>query len=379
MTDAIRLSDHTTLGVGGAAAAFVECTSEDELIGAVLSVWRAEEPWLLLGGGSNLLIGDEDLDATVIHVANRGIERLDGAASGRVRIRVQAGEGWDDLVAYTVEHGWSGIEALSGIPGSSGAAPVQNIGAYGQEVVSSLVAVDLLDADTHELVRVPASELGLGYRTSVLKRHGGGEPERTGVVVAIVLDLDDVGVDGLAAPIAYQQLAFALGVELGERVALAQVRTTVLALRASKGMVLDAADPDTASAGSFFTNPIVSEHVARTLPGHPPWWPVDPPADDDTEYVFALGDVVNPPRPAPQVRLAKLSAAWLIERAGIRRGYALPHSRAAISSKHTLALTNRGGATAAEIAELARFVQARVHAEFGILLQPEPVVVGVTI
>lgn len=379
MTDAIRLSDHTTLGVGGTAAAFVECTSEDELVAAVLAVWRAEESWLLLGGGSNLLIGDDDLDATVIHVANRGIERLDGAAAGRVRIRVQAGEGWDDLVAYTVEHGWSGIEALSGIPGSSGAAPVQNIGAYGQEVVSSLVAVDLLDEDTHELVRVPASELGLGYRTSVLKRHGGGEPERAGVVVAIVLDLADVGVDGLAAPIAYQQLAFALGVELGERVALSQVRTTVLALRASKGMVLNAADPDTASAGSFFTNPIVSEHVARTLPGNPPWWPVDPPADDDTEYVFALGDVVNPPRPAPQLRLAKLSAAWLIERAGIRRGYALPHSRAAISSKHTLALTNRGGATAAEIAELARFVQARVHAEFGILLQPEPVVVGVTI
>ncbi|HXH36956.1 MAG TPA: UDP-N-acetylmuramate dehydrogenase [Plantibacter sp.] len=379
MTDAIRLSDHTTFGVGGAAAAFVECTSEDELVAAVLDVWRAEEPWLLLGGGSNLLIGDEDLDVTVIHVANRGIERLDGAAPGRVRIRVQAGEGWDDLVAYTVEHGWSGIEALSGIPGSSGAAPVQNIGAYGQEVVSSLVAVDLLDEETHELVRVSASELGLGYRTSVLKRHGGGEPERTGVVVAIVLDLDDVGVDGLAAPIAYQQLAFALGVELGERVALAQVRTTVLALRASKGMVLDAADPDTASAGSFFTNPIVSEHVARTLPGNPPWWPVDPPSDDDTEYVFALGDVVNPPRPAPQIRLAKLSAAWLIERAGIRRGYALPHSRAAVSAKHTLALTNRGGATAAEIAELARFVQARVHAEFGILLQPEPVVVGVAI
>jgi len=376
--DAIRLRDHTTLGVGGAAAAFVECTSETDLVDAVLAVWEAHEPWLLLGGGSNLLVSDDDLDATVIHVANRGIERLD-AAPGRVRLRVQAGEDWDDLVAYTVEHGWAGIEALSGIPGSSGAAPVQNIGAYGQEVVSSLVAVDLLDEETHAVERVPASELGLGYRTSVLKRHGGGAPERAGVVIAIVLELDDVGVAGEAAPIAYEQLAFALGVELGERVPLAQVRTTVLALRASKGMVLDAADPDTASAGSFFTNPIVSEHVARTLPGNPPWWPVDPPADDDTEYVFALGEDVNPPRPAPRERLAKLSAAWLIERAGVRRGYALPHSRAAISSKHTLALTNRGGATAAEIAELARFVQARVHAEFGVLLQPEPVVVGVII
>lgn len=376
--DAIRLRDHTTLGVGGAVAAFVDCTSETELVSAVLAVWEADEPWLLLGGGSNLLIADDDLDATVIHVANRGIERLD-APPGRIRIRVQAGEPWDDLVAYTVEHGWSGIEALSGIPGSSGAAPVQNIGAYGQEVVSSLVAVDLLDEATHEVERVPAAELGLGYRTSVLKRHGGGAPERAGVVIAIVLELDDVGVGGQAAPIAYEQLAFALGVEIGEHVQLAQVRTTVLALRASKGMVLDPADPDTASAGSFFTNPIVSEHVARSLPGDAPWWPVDQAADDDAEYVFPLGEVVNPPRPAPQVRLAKLSAAWLIERAGIRRGYALPSSRAAISSKHTLALTNRGGATAAEIAELARFVQARVHAEFGVLLQPEPVVVGVVI
>ncbi|MGK9147541.1 UDP-N-acetylmuramate dehydrogenase [Plantibacter flavus] len=376
--DRIRLSDHTTLGVGGAAAAFIDCTSESELIAAVLDVWRSEEPWLLLGGGSNLLIGDEDLDETVLHVANRGVERLE-AAPGRVRLRVQAGEGWDDLVAYTVEHGWSGIEALSGIPGTVGAAPVQNIGAYGQEVVTSLVAVDLLDAASHDLERVPAAELGLGYRTSVLKRHGGGPPERDGVVVAVIMELDDVGVDGLASPIAFPQLAFALGVELGERVPLAQVRTTVLALRASKGMVLDAADPDTASAGSFFTNPIVSEHVARALPGDAPWWPVDPAPDDDAEYVFPLGEVVNPPRPVHQPRLAKLSAAWLIERAGIRRGYALPSSRAAISTKHTLALTNRGGATAAEIAELARFVQARVHAEFGVLLQPEPVVVGVTI
>lgn len=378
MTDAIRLSELTTLEVGGPAAAFVECTSEAELVAAVLEVWNADRPWLLLGGGSNLLITDEPIEATVIKAANRGVEHLD-APSGRVRLRVQAGEDWDALVAHTVDHGWAGIEALSGIPGSCGAAPVQNIGAYGQEIVSSLVAVDLLDEESQTVERVPAAELGLGYRTSVLKRHGGGEPERSGVVVAIIIDLDDVGVDGLAAPIAYQQLAFALGVEVGEQVRLAQVRTTVLALRATKGMVLDPDDRDTASAGSFFTNPIVSEHVARSLPGDAPWWPVDPPADDDTEYVFPLGEVVNPPRPAPVERLAKLSAAWLIERAGVRRGFALPGSRASISTKHTLALTNRGGATATEIAELARFVQARVHAEFGVLLQPEPVVVGVTI
>ncbi|WP_285042711.1 UDP-N-acetylmuramate dehydrogenase [Plantibacter sp. LMC-P-059a] len=378
MTDTISLRELTTLQVGGPAAAFVECTSEAELIDAVLDVWNTDQPWLLLGGGSNLLVGDEPLEATVIRAANRGIERLD-APAGRVRLRVQAGEDWEALVAYTVEHGFAGIEALSGIPGSCGAAPVQNIGAYGQEIVSSLVAVDLLDEESQTVERVPAAELGLGYRTSVLKRHGGGEPERSGVVVAIIIELDDVGVDGLAAPIAYQQLAFALGVEVGEQVRLAQVRTTVLALRASKGMVLDPDDPDTASAGSFFTNPIVSEHIARSLPGDAPWWPVDPPADDDTEYVFPLGEVVNPPRPALVERLAKLSAAWLIERAGVRRGFALPGSHAAVSTKHTLALTNRGGATATEIAELARFVQARVHAEFGVLLQPEPVVVGVTI
>ncbi|MGG7466358.1 UDP-N-acetylmuramate dehydrogenase [Plantibacter sp. YIM 135347] len=372
----VRLSDYTTLQVGGIATHFVECTTEADLADVARRVWADGGDWLLIGGGSNLLIGDEEIDATVIRVATRGIERLD-AAAGTVRLRVQAGESWDGLVAHTVEQGWAGIEALSGIPGSTGAAPVQNIGAYGQELVSALVSVDLLDEATGDVVTVPAAELELGYRTSVLKRHGGAAPEREAIVLAVTIDLTDVGVGGAGAPIAYEQLAFALGVGLGEAVPIAQVRATVLALRASKGMVLDAADRDTASAGSFFTNPIVSEHVARSLPAGAPWWPVEP--EVDTEYVFELGAVVNPPIAQPSERLVKLSAAWLIERSGIRRGYAIPGSRAAVSSKHTLALTNRGGASAEEIAQLARFVQARVLSEFGVLLQPEPVTVGVSI
>lgn len=373
---AVRLSDYTTLQVGGLATHFVECTTEADLADVARRVWADGDDWLLIGGGSNLLIGDEDIEATVIRVATRGIEQVP-APAGKVRLRVQAGESWDGLVAHAVEQGWSGIEALSGIPGSVGAAPVQNIGAYGQELDSVLVSVDLLDEVDGEVHTVPADQLELGYRTSVLKRHGGGVPGREAIVLAVTIELDDVGIGGDGAPVAYKQLAFALGVELGDAVSIGQVRSTVLALRASKGMVLDPNDRDTASAGSFFTNPIVTEHVARSLPAGAPWWPIEPEAE--TEYVFELGAPVDPPAAPHEPRLAKLSAAWLIERSGIRRGYAIPGSRAAVSSKHTLALTNRGNATADEVAQLARFVQARVLAEFGVLLQPEPVTVGVAI
>ncbi|MET0784939.1 MAG: UDP-N-acetylmuramate dehydrogenase [Leifsonia flava] len=371
-----NLADLTTLRVGGPAARLVRAGTRDELIAAVQSDWADGEEPLVLGGGSNTLVADEGYDGTVVLIATRGIARLD-AEPGRVRLRVEAGESWDALVATAVENGWSGIEALSGIPGSTGAAPIQNIGAYGQELESVLVAIDLLDRERNAVVRVPAAELDLGYRTSVLKRHGGSVPERDGVVLAVELDLADDA--GLSAPIGYDQLATALGVDLGARLPIAEVRRTVLELRASKGMVLDPADTDTWSAGSFFTNPIVSEAFARSLPADAPRWPIDDAPDD--AVVVPLGEwdgTVSPPSFVHNAKV-KLSAAWLIERAGIRRGFSLPGSRAGISSKHTLALTNTGGASADDIASLARFVQARVAAEFGVVLQPEPVFVGLSL
>jgi UDP-N-acetylmuramate dehydrogenase len=276
-----------------------------------------------------------------------------------------------------VRHGWSGIEALSGIPGSTGAAPFQNIGAYGQEIASSLVAIDFLDYATGGVQRMTRAELGLGYRTSALKRG------LAGVVLAVELDLADANEPmgaPLSEPVAYAQLADALGVTLGSRVPVAELRRAVIALRASKGMVLDPDDTDSVSAGSFFTNPIVSENFARSLPAAAPRWPVEP-AEPDVVRELGIGGVhpddVPPLAEGPYE--VKLSAAWLIEQAGIRRGFALPGSRAAISGKHTLALTNRGGATAEEIVQLASYVQWRVQSEFGVILHPEPVLVGLAL
>ncbi|NQX13206.1 UDP-N-acetylmuramate dehydrogenase [Microbacteriaceae bacterium VKM Ac-2855] len=392
------LRELTTMRVGGPAARLVEPTTESELVDVVRALWADDEPWLLLGGGSNTIVADAGFEGTVVRIGTRGIERIPrpadtsgvavvgadaGTATRSVRLRVQAGESWDELVEYTVAHGLAGIEALSGIPGSCGAAPIQNIGAYGQELSSSLVAVTFLDFGTGELERLPAAELELGYRSSVFK-HG-----RAGVVTAIEIDLfgDESGPGQNAPvarsqPIAYGQLANALGVGIGDRVPLRELREAVLSLRASKGMVLDASDLDSVSAGSFFTNPIVSEDFARALPADAPRWPTAV-VDESSrvtpiEAVRAGYPVAVPPR-APAGRRVKLSAAWLIEHAGIGRGFRLPGSAAAISSKHTLALTNRGDATAEQIAELARYVQGRVLAEFGVLLQPEPVLVGVSL
>jgi UDP-N-acetylmuramate dehydrogenase len=401
----VMFSELTTLKVGGPIRELVTATTQRDLVDLAHEAWAAGEPWLVLGGGSNLLVGDEGFDGTVIRVATRGIEVLEpsppaadddadrrpGTAS--VRIRVQAGENWDDLVAWAVENGYSGFEALSGIPGSVGASPVQNIGAYGQELESTLVAIDFLDEGADAPRRMTAAELELGYRTSVLKQ---GLP---GIVIAVEFDLHDTTVEravlgeALGQPVAYAQLADALHVNLGDRVPISRVREAVLALRASKGMVLDADDPDSVSAGSFFTNPIVSERVSRTLPGDAPrWYLGEETADEITPIEGGLGDspldqflahqasfetADTVTDAAPDEPLVKLSAAWLIEHAGVRRGFAVPGSRAAISSKHTLALTNRGGATAEEIAQLARFVQSRVQAEFGIMLHPEPMLVGV--
>jgi UDP-N-acetylmuramate dehydrogenase len=384
MTDAAAptgpstLAELTTMRVGGAPARLLAPADRDALVAAALDVWGSGDDWLLIGGGSNTIAADDGFDGTVIRIVTRGVERLP-APEGRVHLRVQAGEPWDDVVALAVRNGWSGIEALSGIPGSTGAAPVQNIGAYGQELESALISVEFLDYVSGEVRTLTKADLGLGYRMSVLK---GG---LAGIVLSVDLDLADNAVpDGfgapLSAPVAYAQLADALGVPIGTRVSVAEARRAVLALRASKGMVLDPADPDSVSAGSFFTNPIVSETFARSLPASAPRWPVTPP-----EPAAVIGLQPGGPHPLDIPPLAsgpydvKLSAAWLIENAGIRRGYALPGSGAAISSKHTLAIVNRGGATAQDVAQLASFIQARVQSEFGVLLRPEPVLVGMVL
>ena len=396
-TGTTRLADLTTLRVGGPARELVEATDRDAVIATARDAWAEDEELLVLGGGSNVVIADEGFDGVALHVATRGIARLPLAPSApgpavpatdadrlrslsrslrppqqreAVRLRVEAGEPWDDLVAYTVERGWAGIEALSGIPGSCGAAPIQNIGAYGQELAATLTAVEFLDRATGAVARIPASALELGYRTSAFK-HG-----REGVVLAIELQLHGAG-DGRpaqSAPVAYAQLADALGVPLGSRVPIAALRETVLQLRRGKGMVLDPRDPDSVSVGSFFTNPIVSESFARTLPSSAPRWPT---TDDEPDLVVPLGQEPQPRPARGQENRVKLSAAWLIEHAGIRRGFRLPGSRAHLSSKHTLAVVNGGGATAEEVLQLARYIRNLVQIEFGVLLQPEPNLIGV--
>jgi UDP-N-acetylmuramate dehydrogenase len=334
----LLLSDHTTLRVGGPARAFVTARSEDEIVAAVRA---AEPPVLVLAGGSNLLVADAGFDGTVVHVASRGVLR-DGS-----RLTVAAGEPWDDVVALAVRDGLAGIECLSGIPGSTGATPIQNVGAYGQEVAETITSVRVFDRETDAVVDLAAADCGFGYRASRFKyrdRH---------VVLSVTFELSESG-DG--QPVRYAELARALGVELGERAPLADVRAAVLRLRRGKGMVVAGDDPDSVSAGSFFTNPILSledfEALQARAPEPPPAWP-----ESDGRV--------------------KTSAAWLIQRAGFDRGYG--DGTAGISSKHTLALVNRGGASAADLVALAREIRDSVAEQFGVRLHPEPVLVGITL
>jgi UDP-N-acetylmuramate dehydrogenase len=368
----LKLATLTTLRTGGAPERMLEASTTAELVDALTDVWSRGDEWFVLGGGSNLFIGDEPFEGTVIRILTRGIEELPSPHAGRIRLRVQAGHGWDDLVAYAVEHGYAGLEAMSGIPGTVGASPVQNIGAYGQEIQETLVEVELIDEATGEVSVVPASELGLGFRTSVLKHHYGGVPQRRAVILSVTVDLlvaEERVVRG-------EQLRRALGLDSDAPVPLTWVRERILATRASKGMLLDENDPDTHGVGSFFQNAIVPEVVARARPPECPRSPVTPDLDTVTVIPLASYDGYVPAA-KPEAPDVKVSAAWLIEQAGIRKGFKLPRSRASVSTKHALALTNRGGATAAEVSELARFIQSRVHAEFGLVLQPEPVLLGV--
>lgn len=346
----VALADLTTLHVGGPAKRMLEVDTEADLIAAVRDCDARAEPVLLVGGGSNLLVADEGFDGTVVRVATRGVQVDDSAsceadnlsACGGIILTVAAGETWDDLVARTVAEQWWGIEALSGIPGAVGATPMQNVGAYGQEVQETVWSVRTYDRQEQRVRTFANIECEFGYRTSRFK----------GSSRYVILDVTyQVRQGELSAPIGYAELARTLGVAVGKRAPLPDVRAAVLELRRSKGMVLDPADHDTWSAGSFFTNPILDATAARALPEEAPRWPM----------------------PDGQV---KTSAAWLIDRAGFGRGYAGGHGRATLSSKHTLALTNRGEASAADLIALAREVRGGVLAAFGVELMPEPVLVG---
>lgn len=349
------LRNLTTMGVGGVPQQLLVAKTKQEIVEMALQIWREADDWLILGGGSNLVVAEEISDLQVLQIATTGVQTSRIGESNKYLLRVQAGEIWDDLVAGTVEAGLSGLEALSGIPGSVGAAPIQNIGAYGAEVANTIRRVEFLDFQLGELQTIEAENLELQYRTSVFKKG------LLGVITWVEFELEHLG--GLSQPIMFDQLAKALAVEIGAQVAVADVRKAVLALRAAKGMVYSQTDADTHGCGSFFTNPIVSERHARTLPFDAPRWETS----GETGTASHAGKTED---------TVKLSAAWLIEHAGIPKGFSLPGSRVSLSSKHTLAITNRGGALAGEVLELAEFIQARVANTFGVNLQPEPTIVG---
>jgi UDP-N-acetylmuramate dehydrogenase len=334
------LAEHTTLRVGGPARRMLTVETEPELIEVVRDLDAAGEPVLVLGDGSNMLIGDAGFAGTVIKIATRGITEDVDACSGAV-ITVAAGESWDPLVSYAIERGWSGLETMSGIPGLVGATPIQNVGAYGAEVSELISTVRTLDRSTGQLKTLFRVECGFGYRTSRFKT----DPARF-LVLSVTMQLP---LGTMSQAIRYPELARMLGIKVGERAPAAQVRQAVLALRTTKGMVLAENDHDTWSAGSFFTNPILSPTQALALPN-------------------------DAPRFGQPDGMIKTSAAWLIEQSGFARGYG--HGPARLSSKHTLALTNQGGATAADLLSLAREIRTGVKEKFGIELLAEPVLVG---
>ncbi|OFI37545.1 UDP-N-acetylenolpyruvoylglucosamine reductase [Arthrobacter sp. SW1] len=347
------LSDLTTAAVGGPAARYLEACSEAEIIDAVRSTDAAGEKLLIVGGGSNLLVADSGYPGTVLKIASEGFTVNSEDSCGGVSVVVQAGHNWDAFVEHAVLHAWSGVEALSGIPGATGATPVQNVGAYGADVSQTIASVRTWDRENNAVKTFSNSELKFGYRDSILKQSTTeGSPRYVVLSVEFQLPLGR-----MSAPIRYAELARVLGVEPGKRAYANDVRREVLRLRASKGMVLDPADRDTYSTGSFFTNPVVPVTDAGELPENAPRYP------------------------AGTDGLVKLSAAWLIEHAGFAKGYGLdPESvsggRASLSTKHTLAITNRGNASAEDMAAVAREVRRGVVERFGIELHPEPLLIG---
>jgi UDP-N-acetylmuramate dehydrogenase len=346
------LADYTTLGLGGQARSFVAAATETDLIDAVQAADAVAEPVLLIGGGSNLVISDAGFPGTVIHVNTRGIGYAN-AAEGAVDVTVAAGEDWDDVVAATVAEGLAGLESLSGIPGRAGATPIQNVGAYGREVAEVITQVRVHDREEDQILVMGNQQCSFAYRTSLFKSTGARY---------VVLDVTfRLAARARSLPVRYAELAAELGVALGEGAGVGEVRSAVLKIRARKGMVLNPGDPDTRSAGSFFTNPVISVGELGAV--------------EAAAAARAAGPV---PRYEAGDGLVKVPAAWLIEHAGFAKGYGAP-APARVSSKHTLALVNTGSATTADLLALAREIVCGVHAAYGVTLTPEPILVGVTL
>ncbi|HEY3734516.1 MAG TPA: UDP-N-acetylmuramate dehydrogenase [Streptosporangiaceae bacterium] len=371
------LASYTTLGLGGPAGRFAAAGTERDLVAEVQAADRRGDPLLVLGGGSNVVIGDDGFPGTVVRVVTAGVRlaaadrasQADGAG-GAVTVTAAAGEDWDALARRCAAEGLAGVECLAGIPGLVGATPIQNVGAYGQEVAETITAVRAYDRASREIAELSGADCGFGYRTSMFKRSTGwraGHQEQPGpaaptgryVVLSVIFRLAR---DRMSGPIRYAELARHLGVAPGERVPLADARAAVLDLRRGKGMVLDPADPDTQSAGSFFTNPVIGP--ARLA------------AIEEAARARFGPDAVVPRFPAGDGRV-KVPAAWLIERAGFAKGYGGAGAR--ISAKHTLALVNPGGGSTKDLLALASEIQDGVRASFGIKLIPEPVLVGASL
>ncbi len=355
-SERVDLAGYTTLGVGGPAARVAHARTAEDLVADVREADLAGEPVLVLGGGSNLVVADAGFPGTVVHVATSGVSVSD--SDGAVTVTVAAGEHWDQLVEWAVGEKLAGIECLAGIPGLAGATPIQNVGAYGQEVATTIRSVRVFDRQADAVLTMDSAACRFGYRTSRFKITGDDlGPTGRYVVLDVTFALAR---DPMSAPVRYAELAAKLGIGIGDQAPLADVRDAVLGLRRGKGMVLDPHDPDTASAGSFFTNPVLDQ--------------------DRLAGIERIASIRWPGLKVPRFESGdgrvKVPAAWLIERAGFGRGYRGPGG-ARISSKHTLALTNHGGATTADLIGLARQVVAGVRDTFGVELTNEPVLVGV--
>ena len=335
------LRDYTSLRVGGPAKNFVEVGTELEIIAAIEAA--GDSPILIIGGGTNILVSDNGFEGTVIRIASRSMQSEVDACSGAT-LTIGAGENWDDFVALTIERGFAGLETLSGIPGTIGAAPIQNIGAYGHEVSEFITRVRTYDRHAKAVKTFTNSECDFSYRNSHFKSHPGRY---------VILDVQfNLRTGELTTAITYAELAKKLGIEVGEKAPVAATRAAVLELRGAKGMLLNPSDRDSWSAGSFFTNPIVTKEIAAQLPEGAPQWPTPD------------GNI-------------KTSAAWLIEHSGVHKGDS--HGGARVSTKHVLALTNAGNATATDIAELAKSAQKSVFEKFGITLEAEVNLIGITL
>jgi UDP-N-acetylmuramate dehydrogenase len=371
----VLLADYTTLGIGGPAGDFVSAGTERDLIDAVRSADAAGTPVLVIGGGSNLVIADAGFPGTVIHVNTRGL-RLAGAgvSAGGARavdVTAAAGEDWDGVVAAAVADGLAGLEPLSGIPGRAGATPIQNVGAYGREVAEVITQVRVYDRQDNLIRVIPNEGCSFSYRSSLFKsgrpeslvvRRGAASSPSAGQPRYVVLDATfRLARQPLSAPVRYAELAAELGIAPGEQAGLGEVRAAVVKIRARKGMVLNPGDPDTRSAGSFFTNPVISAaefaHVEATAVAR----------EAGRVPSFPAGD-----------GLVKVPAAWLIEHAGFAKGFGAP-SPARVSSKHTLALVNTGNASAADLLALAREIVAGVQAAYSVTLTPEPILIGASL